>query len=73
MLVAYFFYGNIRRRLETVVGFQCTNCSQGLGSETLSQNLCPIKLNGDSLECVDKFCNLEDMIGSDGALKMPLA
>ena len=25
---------------------------------------CPIKLNGDTLECVDKFCYLADMIGS---------
>src|SRR5208282_5968630 len=46
----------IRGRLETVVGFQCTNCSQGLVAETISQKLYPIKLNGDSLECVDKFC-----------------
>ena len=50
--------------METVVGFQYTNCSQGLVAETLSQKLCPIKLNGDSLECVDKFCYLGDMIGS---------
>ena len=28
--------------------------------------LCPIKLNGDTLECVDKFCYLGDMIGSGG-------
>src|SRR5208282_105427 len=49
----------IRSRLETVVGFQCTNCSQGLAAETLSQKLCPINLNGDTLECVDKFCYLE--------------
>ena len=26
----------------------------------------PIKLNGNTLECVDKFCYLGDMIGSDG-------
>ena len=53
-------------RLETVVGFQLTNCSRGLVAERLSQNLCPIKLNGDTLECVDKFCYLGDMIGSSG-------
>ena len=35
----------IRSRLETVVGSQCTNCSQGLVVETLSQKLCSIKLN----------------------------
>ena len=34
--------------------------------QTLSQKLCPIKLNGDSLECVDTFCYLGDMIGSGG-------
>ena len=34
--------------------------------ETVSEKLCPIKLNGDSLECVDKFCYLGDMIGSGG-------
>ena len=28
--------------------------------------LCPIKLNGDTLECVGKFCYLADMIGSGG-------
>ena len=50
----------IRSRLETVVGFQ------GLVAETISQKLCPIKLNGDSLECVDKFCYLRDMIDSGG-------
>ena len=54
----------IQSRLETVVGFQCTNCSQGLVAETLSQKLCPIKLNGDTLECVDTFCYLGDVIGS---------
>ena len=59
----------IRSRLESVICFQCTNCSQGLVAKTLSQKLCcPIKLNGDSLECVDKFRYLGDMIGSgDGA------
>src|SRR5208282_5487516 len=41
-------------------------CSQGLVAETISQKLCPIKLNGDSLECVDKICYLGDMIGSGG-------
>jgi hypothetical protein len=29
--------------------------------------LCPIKLIGDSLECVDNFCYLGDMIGSGGS------
>ena len=53
-------------RLETVVGFQCTNCSQGLVAETVSQKLCPTKLNGGTLECVDKFCYLGEMIGSGG-------
>ena len=48
------------------VDFHSTNCSQGLVAETLSQKLCPIKLNGDTLECVDKFCYLGDMIGSGG-------
>ena len=52
--------------METAVGFQCTNCSQGLVAETTSEKLCPNKLNGDTLECVDKFCYLEDMIGSGG-------
>ena len=42
------------------------HCFQGLVAETHSQKLCPIKLNGDSLECVDKFCYLGDMIGSGG-------
>ena len=41
----------IRSRLESVAGFQCTNCSQGLVAELLSDKLCPIKLNGDTLEC----------------------
>ena len=57
-------YSWIRSRLETVVGFQCTNCSQGLVAETVYQKLCLIKLNGDTLECVDRFCYLEAMIGS---------
>ena len=33
---------------------------------TVSQKLCPIKLNGDSLECVGEFCCLGDMVGSGG-------
>ena len=49
-----------------LVGFQCTNCSQGLVAETVSQKLCPIKWNGDTLECVDMFCYRGDMIGSGG-------
>ena len=32
----------------------------------VSQELCPILVNGDMLECVDKFCYLGDMIGSGG-------
>ena len=32
--------------------------------KTVSQELCPIQVNGDTLECVDKFCYLGDMIGS---------
>jgi hypothetical protein len=30
----------------------------------VSQELCPIQVNGDMLECVDKFSYLGDMIGS---------
>ena len=33
---------------------------------TVSKELCPIQVNGDTLECVDKFCYLGDMIGSGG-------
>ena len=29
---------------------------------TVSQELCPIQVNDDMLECVDKFCYLGDMI-----------
>src|SRR5208282_561396 len=53
----------IRSGLESVVGFQCTNYSQGLVAGSLSDKLCPIKLNGDTLEGVGKFCYLGDMIG----------
>ena len=35
---------------------------------SVSQELCPIQVNGDTLECVDKFSYFGDMIGSgDGA------
>ena len=58
----------IRTRLELAVGFQCTNSTQGAVVNAVSQELCPIQMNGDTLECVDKFCYLGDMIGSgDGA------
>ena len=30
----------------------------------VSQELCPMQVNGDTLECVDKFCHIGDMIGS---------
>ena len=33
---------------------------------TVSQELCPIQVNGDTMECVDKFCYLGDMISSGG-------
>ena len=56
----------IRNRLELVVGFQRTNCTQGAVVRTLSQELCPIQVNGDTLECVEKFCHFGDMIGSWG-------
>ena len=52
--------------MELVVGFQCTNCTQGAVVRTVSQELCPIQVNGDMLECMDKFCNLGYMIGSGG-------
>ena len=32
---------------------------EGVVVRTLSQELCPIQVNGDTLECVDKFCILE--------------
>ena len=35
----------------------------------VSQELCPFQVNGDMLECVNKFCYLEDMIGSGGDAK----
>ena len=58
----------IRNRLELAVGFQCTNCTQGAVVNAVVQELCPIQVNGDTLECVDKFCYFGDMIGSgDGA------
>ena len=53
-------------RLGTIVGFHYTNCSQELVAESLSDKRCPIKLNGDTLECVDKFCDLGELIGSGG-------
>ena len=36
------------------------------GLRTVSQELCPIQVNGDMLECVDKFCYLGNTIGSKG-------
>ena len=42
---------------------------QGLVAETVSQKLCHIKLNGDTLECVGKLCYLGDMIVSGGGAK----
>ena len=49
----------IRSRLETVVGFQCTNCSQGLVVETISQKLCLIKLNMTRWNVWTSFATLE--------------
>ena len=34
-------YGGIQSGLESVVGFQCTNCCQGLVAESRSNKLCP--------------------------------
>ena len=52
--------------MELVIGFQRTNCTQGAVVRTVFQELCPIQVNGDMLECVDKFRYLGDMIGSGG-------
>ena len=54
----------IRSRLETVVGFNALTALKDWLWRQLSQTLCPIKLNSDMLECVDKFCYLGDLIGS---------
>ena len=62
----------IWNRLELVVGFQCTNCTQGAVVNTVSQELCPFQVNGHTLECVDMFCYLGVMIGSGVALKRHL-
>ena len=50
--------------MELAVGFQCTNCTQGAVVNAVSQELCSIQVNCDTLECVDKFCYLGDMISS---------
>ena len=52
----------IRNRFELVIGFQCTNCTQGAVVNAVSPELCPIQVNGDTLECVDKFCYLGDSL-----------
>ena len=48
------------------VGFQCTNCAQEAAENAVAPEPCPMQVNGDTLECVDKFCYLGDMIGSGG-------
>jgi hypothetical protein len=40
--------------LELAVGFQCTKCTQVVVARIVSQELCPIKVNGDTLACVNK-------------------
>ena len=55
--------------MELAVGLQCT---QVVVARIVSQELCPIKVNGDKLEYVDKFCYLGDMIGSGVSLKRHL-
>ena len=39
---------DIRNILELVVGFQCTKWSQVAVVRTVSQELCPIQVNGDN-------------------------
>ena len=38
----------IRTRLELVVGFQCTDCTQGAVVRSASQELWPIQVNSDT-------------------------
>ena len=58
----------IRNKLELAVGVKCTNCTQGAIVRRVSHELCPIQVNGNTLEFVVKFCYLGDMFCSgDGA------
>ncbi len=54
-------------RLQDVVEFKCVNCTQG--KKAAAAVTVELKLSaeeGDTLECVDKFCYLGDMIGAGG-------
>ena len=51
--------------LELVVGFQCTNCTQGAVVRTVSQELCRIQVTVNTLECLSVVI-LDIMISSWG-------
>src|SRR5258706_153441 len=54
-------------RLQDVVDFKCVNCTQGKkAAAAVTVELKLIAEEGDTLECVDKFCYLGDMIGAGG-------
>ena len=50
--------------LNAVVGFECRRCVEGTGHEEVKREI-EIEHVG-KLECVDKFCYLVDMIGTEG-------
>src|SRR5258706_542922 len=60
-------YSKVTGRLQDVVEFKCVNCTQG--KNAAAAVTVELKLSaeeGDTLECVNKFCYLGDMIGAGG-------
>ena len=53
--------------MQDVVGFQCSRCVASANDTTRTAEKQNIKLAEDAtLECVNKFCYLGDMIGAGG-------
>ena len=53
----------IRGRLQNIVGFKCAVC---LGDRIIPERPDRVEVGGMSLECVNKFCYLGDVIGAGG-------
>ena len=61
----------IRGRLTAVANFVCASCSVGGNRETVE--LHRVEFGGDSLECVNEFCYLGDMLSAGGGAESTVA
>ena len=54
----------VKRKLKEDPGYRCAKCVRGCFAEGSADEQEVVLEGGSSLECVDRFCYLDDMLGA---------